>query len=73
MVFDYRAFAEFMRQRGFDTSAKIAAELGVHKSVISKLENGLQRPSLDFIALIWWKYPKIGARRFLSPVVEGGE
>jgi hypothetical protein len=66
MTFDYVAFAEFMASRGCRNPADIARELGVDPPVISKLSRGLQRPSIDFIALLWVKYPRLRRDRFLA-------
>lgn len=56
-LIDVDALFTFMRALGADTPAKICRELGVLESVVSRLVSTGGRTSLDFVALLWSKYP----------------
>lgn len=62
---DVREFLDFMASKGFDSPAKIAREFGVAESVISRLQTTGGRTSIDFVGLLWIKYPNEARDRFL--------
>lgn len=70
MLFNWPEFSAFMAEQGFGNPNAIADHLGVNRSITWKLSKG-QRPSIDFIALLWVKYPRVGAKRFL--ITEDGQ
>lgn len=62
---DVPAFLDFMADLGFDTPAKVARELGVMESVISRLKHSKGQTSIHFMGLLWTKYPDEDWNRFL--------
>lgn len=49
---------EFRKTKGLSTY-KFAKELGVSRSYLSKIENGIQRPGFGFIEKMKKRYPEI--------------
>lgn len=65
VVLDVIPFLDFMASLGFDSPAKVARELGVLESIISRLKQTNGRISIDFMGLLWAKYPDEDWNRFL--------
>jgi hypothetical protein len=65
VAFDIKAFLDFMASKGFDSPAKVARELGINQSVLTRLEETGGRTSIDFMGLLWAKYPDQNWNQFL--------